>query len=1112
MKTYFSKVLFILVTLCLFLSIAPTIYADNQIVMTADEFIGYLQYVVDRGDSRYDSGDVQSIGKYDGTYIYFDCWGLGESIICSKGKIVNNYNTSLDPWTLFDTSCGCRSREGDWIETQCESVSSDFSDLVPGEWLFRHYPNGARDSSGWACYHVGYYIGNGYVIESTSDGSYNTQISTIDSNGKSNIRGSSWTWTYHGKVPWINYDGSSSFTVRNKYDCDLTAVPNGVVKVWSMPGNTSTYPESSVIYNIGSPFKVTKIIENAASEAGHYWYQMKTPDGITGYVWSENVSSTSQRWSISASGVNKPENLSMTSGHSQTWPCTGTLSTGGSVITDVQGFIYSGNSVSGSAVTSSAIKHPHATSCNLNIIDDSMLFDAVTQSGYYTYVVKAKLKSAELINGALSETTSDWVIIEDTRSYYYVGNSTPTTYAINVRCTVDGESRDNLTGVGAFDIYINGSLDASNVSVYPGSWPSGTEYEIKNIRGFGYQYVPAPASGIKGQIGNSDAYISVIFTTIPQYSDAATTRTDFNNGYHQYERYDYHLTWTEAKTFCESKGGHLATITSEQEQAVVEDLLSACPFGLYYLGGTDMNQSGNWSWITGETFTYENWDKAYPEPSKDLGEYYNAIIGIDNPPNKSFGEWIDIPDDESNGFYSKINSGFICEYEQEQKSYTVSYNANGGTDAPSSQIKYEGQSILLSDEWPSREGYRFDGWALSDSATEPDYYPYGVFNIDANTTLYAVWTKCWVITYDSNGGEDNPYYSYVPIGESFEFSGLEPSYAEHEFLGWAKNRNAEFAEYRQGDVILLTSDITLYAVWKEIKYSEWTDNNPAGISASLVETKMQYRYSDYETTTSTDSTLDGWTNTGKTVIAYGDYGAWSDWSTNAVGQSSTREVQTTTMYRYYYFYCPVCGRHEPFQGTSDCGQYSLSSSDSRVGWFTTPYSQSNYKSFSYTKSKYYTNSLGDGQDWCFSAGNLNSTAIGTKDTDSDAIVITTGYRYRTRSETTVNVFERWTDWSLWSDTPLTSSDTRRVESRIMYRYSYPSIDRILTLPSAMMIIEKEAFSGVAAEGVKIPNSVTSIIDGAITSPFVIGTPESEAEHYAERNELIFIDINDFMND
>ena len=205
MKKLLSFLLVMVISVMAIIALVPPVEASaaHSVVMTADEFIGYLQYVVDRGDSKYGSGNQYSVGKYDGKYIYFDCWGLGESIICTKGQIVYNKNSSLNPWNIWDTSCGCGSKTGDWLKSQ-SVLSTDFTNILPGEWLFKDDGNGN-------CYHVGYYIGNGKVIESTTDGSYNTQITTIDSSGRSNIRGSSWKWTSHGKVPWISYHTCKSF-------------------------------------------------------------------------------------------------------------------------------------------------------------------------------------------------------------------------------------------------------------------------------------------------------------------------------------------------------------------------------------------------------------------------------------------------------------------------------------------------------------------------------------------------------------------------------------------------------------------------------------------------------------------------------------------------------------------------------------------------------------------------------------------------------------------------------------------------------------------------------------------------------------------------------------
>ena len=73
--------------------------------------------------------------------------------------------------------------------------------------------------------------------------------------------------------------------------------------------------------------------------------------------------------------------------------------------------------------------------------------------------------------------------------------------------------------------------------------------------------------------------------------------------------------------------------------------------------------------------------------------------------------------------------------------YTVFYNANGGSGAPSSQTKYYNTTLTLRSTKPERTGYTFLGWATSSTATSAAYQPGGDFNIDKTTTLYAVWKK-----------------------------------------------------------------------------------------------------------------------------------------------------------------------------------------------------------------------------------------------------------------------------------------------------------------------------------------------------------------------------------
>ena len=73
--------------------------------------------------------------------------------------------------------------------------------------------------------------------------------------------------------------------------------------------------------------------------------------------------------------------------------------------------------------------------------------------------------------------------------------------------------------------------------------------------------------------------------------------------------------------------------------------------------------------------------------------------------------------------------------------YTVSYNANGGSGAPGSQTKYYATPLTLSSTKPTRAGYDFLGWSTSSSATSATYSAGGSYTANASATLYAVWKQ-----------------------------------------------------------------------------------------------------------------------------------------------------------------------------------------------------------------------------------------------------------------------------------------------------------------------------------------------------------------------------------
>lgn len=71
--------------------------------------------------------------------------------------------------------------------------------------------------------------------------------------------------------------------------------------------------------------------------------------------------------------------------------------------------------------------------------------------------------------------------------------------------------------------------------------------------------------------------------------------------------------------------------------------------------------------------------------------------------------------------------------------YTVSYNANGGTGAPANQTKTYGKTLTLSSTKPTRTNYNFKGWGTSASATTVSYAAGASYTANAGITLYAIW-------------------------------------------------------------------------------------------------------------------------------------------------------------------------------------------------------------------------------------------------------------------------------------------------------------------------------------------------------------------------------------
>ncbi len=113
-------------------------------------------------------------------------------------------------------------------------------------------------------------------------------------------------------------------------------------------------------------------------------------------------------------------------------------------------------------------------------------------------------------------------------------------------------------------------------------------------------------------------------------------------------------TWLEAKMFCELLGGHLATLTTPEENDFVYQFMRDSGFLTAYFGLSDEERTGDWIWVTGEPCEYTNWHRG--QPSYSTRERYGMYLYLHKD-----GTWND------SHFYetAKVKPGcsYICEWD-----------------------------------------------------------------------------------------------------------------------------------------------------------------------------------------------------------------------------------------------------------------------------------------------------------------------------------------------------------------------------------------------------------------------------------------------------------------
>ena len=270
-----------------------------------------------------------------------------------------------------------------------------------------------------------------------------------------------------------------------------------------------------------------------------------------------------------------------------------------------------------------------------------------------------------------------------------------------------------------------------------------------------------------------------------------------------------------------------------------------------YSGGSVSYQPGEYYTLYGNSTLYAVW-----QSSGGTTQYYlnfnlqggsgtfNTLYGVygerlfipSSSPTKNgytFQGWSTSstgnPQYQPGDYYTIYSNTILYAIWGESTQYcTITFNANGGSGAPSKQQKIIGETTYIPYTKPTRSGYAFQGWSTSSWATSADYQPGSTYTPYGNMTFYAVWSqnvvKTWSITYNANGGSNAPAKQTANVGQSITITYSKPTRNGYTFLGWSTwNESTEpEAMFTPGYSYSSDYDMTLYAVWEQNVVKTWS--------------------------------------------------------------------------------------------------------------------------------------------------------------------------------------------------------------------------------------------------------------------------------------------------
>lgn len=426
--------------------------------------------------------------------------------------------------------------------------------------------------------------------------------------------------------------------------------------------------------------------------------------------------------------------------------------------------------------------------------------------------------------------------------------------------------------------------------------------------------------------------------------------------------------------------------------------------------------------------------------------------------------------------------------------YTISYDANNGSGAPSSQSKTWGTDITLRSGTPTRTGYTFKGWATSSTATTATYQPSGNFTTNANTTLYAVWqVNTYTIYYNGNGSTSGSTSSQTKTyNQPLTLRSNGYTRTGYTFTGWNTEANGSGTSYSAGGSYTKNAGATLYAQWS---INTWTVSYNGNGSTSGSTSSQTKTYNQTLTLRNNGYSKTGYTFTGWNTAANGSgtsYSAGGSYTSNAAATMYAQWSVNT----YQVTYNANGGSGSVSSQTKTYGQaLTLASSGFTKSYYTLDgWATSASGSKAYDLGASYTGNaaLSLYAHWKINAPNAPSSVSASRNSDSKSTVTWTRGSGADTTYSRIYV-ERKTDGGSWvslgyvagtatsySDTSITSNHSYqyRVRAYNSTGYSsYASSGTIYTTPAAPQSVSGERTGAGTSVLLTVGNANTNTATG-----------------------------------